>query len=170
MGQLEEVALPPCDASNFIKCPHPVAPVCSGSKWNSELTSSRRAGALRHSISASHQVKLQAGSLLFRSGELAPNLKGRPSDASRDLAQHSRALAPAARSGQNCGVSFMFAVGAKCKASGWSHGAVSQKLRANPSLEATRYGRRRLAAPGHRGNCPSAASRRLPQRSPQLER
>jgi hypothetical protein len=108
---------------------------------------------------------LQSGSLLFRSGEPAPNLKGRPSDASRDLPQHSRALAPAARSGQNCGVSFMFAVGAKCKASGWSHGAVSPNLRANPSLNVTRYGGQRLAAPGASGHFPSAAKRRPPSRS-----
>ena len=40
----------------------------------------------------------------------------------------------------------------------------------NPSLEPTRYGRRRLAAPGHRDHCPSAASRHLPQRAAQLER
>ena len=35
----------------------------------------------------------------------------------------------------------------------------------NPSLNRTRYGRRRLAAPGHRGYCPCAARRRLPQRA-----
>jgi hypothetical protein len=40
----------------------------------------------------------------------------------------------------------------------------------NPSLEATRYGRQRLAAPGACAHLPCAASRRLPQRSPQLER
>jgi ribosomal protein S18 acetylase RimI-like enzyme len=35
----------------------------------------------------------------------------------------------------------------------------------NPSLKApTRYGKHRLAAPGHNENCPSAASRRLPPR------
>jgi hypothetical protein len=40
----------------------------------------------------------------------------------------------------------------------------------NPSLEATRYGRRVLAAPGACAHLPSAAKPRLPQRSPQLER
>jgi len=35
----------------------------------------------------------------------------------------------------------------------------------NPSLNRTRYGSRRLAAPGHSTNCPCAASRRLPQRA-----
>ena len=40
----------------------------------------------------------------------------------------------------------------------------------NPSLELTSYGRRRLAAPGHGGNCPSAAKRHLPPRAAQLQR
>jgi hypothetical protein len=40
----------------------------------------------------------------------------------------------------------------------------------NTSLEPTRYGRHRLAAPGHRGHCPSAASRHLPPRAAQLQR
>jgi hypothetical protein len=79
-------------------------------------------------------------------------------------------LATAARAGQNRGVSFLFGFGPNCKASGLSHGAVSPELRANPSLEATRYGRRRLAAPAAGGIFASAAKRRLPQRSPQLER
>jgi len=35
----------------------------------------------------------------------------------------------------------------------------------NPSLNRTRYGSRRLAAPGHCANCPCAARRRLPQRA-----
>jgi len=35
----------------------------------------------------------------------------------------------------------------------------------NPSLNRTRYGSRRLAAPGHSAHCPCAASRRLPQRA-----
>jgi hypothetical protein len=153
-----------------MKCSEHVAPACSGSNLNFEPTSPRRAGALRGRVPVLHQVKLQSGSLLFRLGELAPNLKGRASGAPRDFAQHTSELATAVRAGQNRVVSFLFVVGANCNASGWSHGLVSPKLRANPSLEATRYGRRRLAAQGHRGNCPSAASRRLPQRSPQLER
>jgi hypothetical protein len=70
-----------------MKYPEPVTPVCSGSKRNSELTSSRRAGALRGRVPVLHQVKLQSGSLLFRSGELAPNLKGPASGTSRDFAQ-----------------------------------------------------------------------------------
>ena len=37
--------------------------------------------------------------------------------------------------------------------------------RPNQSFKLTRYGSRRLAAPGHGVNCPSAASRRLPPRS-----
>jgi hypothetical protein len=45
-----------------------------------------------------------------------------------------------------------------------------RNARPNPSLELTRYGRRRLAAPGRRWHCPSAASRPLPQRAAQLER
>jgi hypothetical protein len=153
-----------------MKYPEPVASVCSGSKRNSKRTSSRRAGALRHSISASHQVKFQFGSVLKRPRALAPMLKGRASEPSRDFAQHTSELATAARAGQNRDVSLLLGPRTNCKASGWSHGLVSLKLRANPSLEPTRYGRRRLAAPGHHGNCPSAASRRLPQRSPQLER
>jgi hypothetical protein len=43
-------------------------------------------------------------------------------------------------------------------------------VRPNPSLEQTRSGRRRLAAPGNRGHCPSAASRRPPPRAAQLKR
>ena len=35
----------------------------------------------------------------------------------------------------------------------------------NTSLNLTRYGRPRLAAPGHRSHCPSAASRVLPTRA-----
>jgi hypothetical protein len=46
----------------------------------------------------------------------------------------------------------------------------SHALRPNPSLEPTRYGRRRLAAPGQGSHRPSAASRHLPPRSSQLER
>jgi len=45
-----------------------------------------------------------------------------------------------------------------------------QEVRHNPSLEPTRYGRRRLAAPDNRGHCRSAASRHLPPWSAQLER
>jgi hypothetical protein len=153
-----------------MKCPEPVAPACSGSKLNFELTSSRRAGALRGHAPVLHQVKLQSGSLLFRSGELAPNLKGCASEASRDFAQHTSELATAARAGQNCDVSLLLGPLTNCKASGWSHGLVSPKLRANPSLVPTRYGRRRLAAPGASGHFPSAAKQRLPQRSAQLER
>src|SRR5262249_52322382 len=42
----------------------------------------------------------------------------------------------------------------------------AQRLRANTSLNyRTHYGSRRLAAPGHGTNCPSAAKRRLPPRS-----
>ncbi len=41
------------------------------------------------------------------------------------------------------------------------------RARPNPSLKAaTRYGSHRLAAPGQVVNCPSAAKRRLPPRSP----
>ena len=40
----------------------------------------------------------------------------------------------------------------------------------NNSFEPTRFGSRRLAAPGHVSHRPSAASRRLPTRSAQLER
>lgn len=40
----------------------------------------------------------------------------------------------------------------------------------NPSLEPTRYGKRRLAAPGRSCYCPSAAKRHLPARAAQLER
>jgi hypothetical protein len=148
-----------------MKCPQPVAPACSGSKLNFELTSSRRAGALRGRVHALHQLKLQSGSLLFRSGELAPNLKGRVSEPSRGFTQHTSEPAPAARAGQNCVMSFLFVVGAKCKASGWSHGLVSPNLRANPSLNVTRYGRRPLAAPAACGIFAYAAKRRLPPRS-----
>ncbi len=42
--------------------------------------------------------------------------------------------------------------------------------RPNTSFEATRYGSQCLAAPGHSGHRPSAASHRLPPRSPQLQR
>lgn len=42
-------------------------------------------------------------------------------------------------------------------------------MRPNPSLEPTRYGRRRLAAPGAGANCPSAAERRLPPQAAQLK-
>jgi hypothetical protein len=38
-------------------------------------------------------------------------------------------------------------------------------LRPNPSLKLTRYGSRRLAAPGAGGIMPSAAKRRLPPRA-----
>jgi hypothetical protein len=153
-----------------MKCPEPVAPVCSGSKLNFELTSFRRAGALRGRIHVLQQVKLQSSSLFFHSRELAPNLKGPASGTSRDFAQYLSKLATAARAGQNRDVSLLLGPLTNCKASGWSHGLVSPKLRANPSLEATRYGRRRLAAPGASGHFPSAAKQRLPQRSPQLER
>ena len=40
----------------------------------------------------------------------------------------------------------------------------------NPSLEPTRYGRRRLAAPGNRCHFPSAASQHLPPRAAWLDR
>ena len=40
----------------------------------------------------------------------------------------------------------------------------------SPSVNLTRYGRRRLAAPDNGVNCPFAASRRLPQRSGYLKR
>jgi hypothetical protein len=108
--------------------------------------------------------------LLFRSGELAPNLKGPASATSRDFAQYLSKLATAARAGQNCDVRLLLGLRTNCKASGWSHGLVSLILRANPSLVPTRYGRRRLAAPGATGHFPSAAKQRLPQRSAQLER
>ena len=42
--------------------------------------------------------------------------------------------------------------------------------RPNTSVNLTRYGRRRLAAPGAGAHCPSAASRRLPPRAGYLER
>jgi hypothetical protein len=48
--------------------------------------------------------------------------------------------------------------------------AAAHRMRPNNSLEPTRSGRRRLAAPGHRCHRPSAASRRLPPRSAQLQR
>ena len=38
-------------------------------------------------------------------------------------------------------------------------------MRPNPSLKLTRYGSRRLAAPGACGILPSAAKRRLPSRA-----
>lgn len=38
-------------------------------------------------------------------------------------------------------------------------------LRPNPLVNLTRHGKRCLAAPGHGGNCPYAASQHLPQRS-----
>jgi len=44
------------------------------------------------------------------------------------------------------------------------------RMRPNNSLEPTRSGRRRLAAPGYRCHHPSAASRPLPPRSAQLQR
>ena len=43
-------------------------------------------------------------------------------------------------------------------------------VRPNSSLEPTRYGRYRLAAPGPRCHCPSAAKRHLPPQAAQLER
>jgi hypothetical protein len=46
----------------------------------------------------------------------------------------------------------------------------SPPARPNPSLELTRYGRQRLAAPGAGAHCPCAASRRLPPRAAQLQR
>jgi hypothetical protein len=45
-----------------------------------------------------------------------------------------------------------------------------QEVRSNPSLEPTRYGRRRLAAPGQVSYCPSAAKRHLTPRAAQLKR
>jgi hypothetical protein len=39
------------------------------------------------------------------------------------------------------------------------------RARPNPSLKLTRYGRRRLAAPGAYGILPAAAKRRLPPRA-----
>jgi hypothetical protein len=39
------------------------------------------------------------------------------------------------------------------------------RVRPNPSLKLTRYGSRRLAAPGAGGIMPSAAKRRLPPRA-----
>ena len=42
---------------------------------------------------------------------------------------------------------------------------VRSEARPNHSLKPPRYGSHRLAAPGHSGHCPSAASRRLPQRA-----
>ena len=42
--------------------------------------------------------------------------------------------------------------------------------RSNPLVKLTRYGSRRLAAPGHGANCPYAAKRRLPQRAAYRER
>jgi hypothetical protein len=90
-----------------MKCPEPVAPVCSASKLNFELTSFRRAGALRGRVPVLHQVKLQSGSLLSRSGELALNLKGRASEPSRDFTQFLSKLAAAARAGQNRNVSLL---------------------------------------------------------------
>jgi hypothetical protein len=46
----------------------------------------------------------------------------------------------------------------------------SGELTPNPSLEPTRSGRHRLAAPGYCVHCPSAAKRRPPPRAAQLER
>ncbi len=43
-------------------------------------------------------------------------------------------------------------------------GVVAEE-RPNQLFKLTRYGSRRLAAPGHSVHCPSAASRRLPPRS-----
>jgi hypothetical protein len=43
--------------------------------------------------------------------------------------------------------------------------SLRSEARCNHSLKPTRYGSHRLAAPGHSGHCPSAASRRLPQRA-----
>jgi hypothetical protein len=48
--------------------------------------------------------------------------------------------------------------------------SATHRMRPNNSLEPTRSGRRRLAAPGHRCHRPSAASRLLPPRSAQLQR
>jgi len=48
--------------------------------------------------------------------------------------------------------------------------SAAHRMRPNTSLEPTRSGRRRLAAPGHRCHRPSAASRPLPPRSAQLQR
>jgi hypothetical protein len=48
--------------------------------------------------------------------------------------------------------------------------SATHRMRPNNSLEPTRSGRRRLAAPGHHCHRPSAASRRLPPRSAQLQR
>jgi hypothetical protein len=70
-----------------MKYPEPVASVCFDCELKFELTSSRRAGALRGRLPVLHQVKLQSGSLLFRSGELTPNLKGPASATARDFAQ-----------------------------------------------------------------------------------
>jgi hypothetical protein len=97
-------------------------------------------------------------------------LKGRALEPSREFAQHTSELATAARAGQNRDVSLLLGPRTNCKASGCSHGLVSPNLRANPSLVPTRYGRRRLAAPGASSHFPSAAKQRLPQRSAQLER
>jgi hypothetical protein len=47
---------------------------------------------------------------------------------------------------------------------------VAPPARPNPSLKLTRYGSRRLAAPGAGGIMPSAAKRRLPTRAAYLER
>jgi hypothetical protein len=148
-----------------MKCPEPIAPACSGSNLNFELTSSRRAGALRGRVPVLHPVKLQSGSLLFRSGELSPNLKGPASGTSREFAQFLSKLATAARADQNRDVILLLGPRTNCKASGWSHGLVSPNLRANPSLNVTRYGRLRLAAPAACGIFASAAKRRLPPRS-----
>jgi hypothetical protein len=148
-----------------MKCPEPVAPVCSGRKLSFESNSSRRTGALLHSIFASHQVKLQSGSFLFRLGELAPNLKGPASATARDFAQYLSKLATAARAGQNRDTILLLCPRTNCNASGWSHGLVSPNLRANPSLNVTRYGRQPLAAPAACGIFASAAKRRLPPRS-----
>jgi hypothetical protein len=150
--------------------PASAAPFSFGNERKFKGTSTLRIGPLRHRVIAHQRVEFQFGLLLHRSGASAPVVKGRASGASGDFAQHSSQLATAARAGQNRDVSFLFGISVKDKASGWSHGLVSPRLRANPSLEPTRYGRRRLAAPGANGHLPSAAKQRLPQRSPQLER
>jgi hypothetical protein len=110
-------------------------------------------------------VKFQFGLLLNRSGVPAPVFRGRASETSRDIAQPRRELATSDRAGQNLDVNLLFGLGPKFKAPGWSQGVVSPKLRANPSLNVTRYGGQRLAAPGASGHFPSAAKRRPPSRS-----